>query len=40
MNNSPFCKAVAVQVILIFAITYAQWLAILTALHNHQPPCR
>jgi hypothetical protein len=33
-----FCKAVALQVTLIFAITYTQWLAILTALLNH--PCR
>lgn len=33
-----FYKAVALQVTLIFAITYAQWLAILTALLNQ--PCR
>jgi hypothetical protein len=34
-----FYKAVTVQVILITAITYIQWLAILTAVLEHQP-CR
>jgi hypothetical protein len=34
MNAYAFCKAVALQVTLIFAITFVQWLAILTALLN------
>lgn len=39
MKAHAFLKVVALQMILIFTITYLQWLAILTALLNHQA-CR
>ena len=32
-----FCKAMVVQVILIFTITYAQWVALITLLQHWKP---